>query len=1658
MAVTMLTCSFYTVGFAENQDNQLTVYKGKLVCELKEHTHGPECRERASASDAKKEEFICGLQEHIHDADCYVIGESITENPQPENETSKENDTAKENGAKQESSEKVPEKETAETGTTEVKTTAAETEPADEVTPLSADMETIGKSVQVTSFDELKAEVKNANNLGQKDEFYQIDLQNDITWNENITISNAAVRLNLNGYQINMDTTNAITIETDGNKLVIDGSGSGESGKINLLTVGNGTDYIIDVQKENSPNACGGELTLNNLEIIPESNDAEHNYSPLIQTYGECTLNNVTIPHYRIELNRSLIFVRNYAQANVSSSLTINGGTYEGIDEYRRGDGGAINANVDDINTALQESDKIDVTINHGTFRGNIASNGAVAYIGTGTKLVIHGGEFSGCTADYGALAIFGGEADIYEGKFVDNSSNYGGAIYTEAPLNIYGGIFTVNEGCEHGGAIYSTTPDLYINEATFTQNSTWNNGGAIYTEKGFRVEHTNFEKNYVQPYYLEQNYGCGGAIYSAGELFISGGTLRENHAWKGGAIYSKGNLIIDNGANFQENSANNSGGAINAEETLEVFGGTFSGNTSAKSGGAIRVASDAVFKPEKPITFNKNTSLLGSCIYSFSDAPVTIHNAVITNNTGNYSAISCMQVLMENGRCPAIFDNITKNENPVLGMTTEIYSEMYGGSINGAMLGGGSANWYMFDTLNESSLIGPIDKEYGQVEVPNTIWLASKPSEQDKLNAYAVSPCVQFTENSGQETIYAKNLIFYTDTEETDPTKPEESESSSEEETSSESPSEPSSEESSSNESSSDDNNPENPSSTEPSPEESTSEESSSADSSTEETRPEETKPTEPMPDIVYADSFEELKAAVARANSIGQKDQYFPIAIQSDIAWDENITVSSAAVRLDLRGHQLNMLTSDALTIKSGGNKFVIDGSGTISVEALTGQSGCIIDVQKDNTPDARGGEFTLNDVDIITKNFYTEEYPSLIQTYGTCTFNHVTAYAYHLKARDGHIFTVRNHPEAKHPSSLTISNSEFKYTNAHEEGAVINAVAGSGSNGQINITLNKVTMQNVNARNGAVYLSGNTDLVVHGGNYSKNEGTRGGSFTILGGKAAFYDGEFTENRAEEGSAIYTKAPLTINGGSYDKNIAYVTGGAIYSTQYLHIKDAVFTDNFLYDFDIYKNGRGGAIYSSGELHISGGRLENNNSWYGGAVCIETTPANKDIPVDFTRNTIFANNTAKISGGAIHSNTDFTVNEATFTDNLAGATDQLIEETENDYGDGGAIGTRGTITVLGGTFTGNTAVHRGGAVYAENGTILNPKKQITISENSAESGGAVYSQLTGTQSKNTFYDTVITENSGPSFSVFASSLQMNNGRSPAIFGNIDTRDADDPYKNMEIYSDGYADICGTMLGEGNANWYISNTSGNTSGPINKTSAPVHMDGAVYGYSRPSAQDKANALAVSPSVLITKNQATKGASAIEAAQPVFITNEHKPNIGSEEPVSPPSTTGSTGTRRRNSRSEDLTTAAANTGSAQNIQITSPSYTGTGSWQSNSTGTAWKLQKPDGSYAVSEWANIDGSWYLFGEDGYTCSGWQKVNNEWYYFQPNAAMQTEWILLDDKWYYLDASQGAMKKGWIQLDGVWYYLGPDGALLTNGITPDGYYVDENGIWKGL
>lgn len=41
------------------------------------------------------------------------------------------------------------------------------------------------------------------------------------------------------------------------------------------------------------------------------------------------------------------------------------------------------------------------------------------------------------------------------------------------------------------------------------------------------------------------------------------------------------------------------------------------------------------------------------------------------------------------------------------------------------------------------------------------------------------------------------------------------------------------------------------------------------------------------------------------------------------------------------------------------------------------------------------------------------------------------------------------------------------------------------------------------------------------------------------------------------------------------------------------------------------------------------------------------------------------------------------------------------------------------------------------------------------------------------------------------------------------------------------------------------------------------------------------------------------------------------------------------------------------------------------------------------------------------------------------------------------------------GYMITGWKEINGNWYCFNEKGEMLSNTITPDGYHVDENGVY---
>lgn len=85
--------------------------------------------------------------------------------------------------------------------------------------------------------------------------------------------------------------------------------------------------------------------------------------------------------------------------------------------------------------------------------------------------------------------------------------------------------------------------------------------------------------------------------------------------------------------------------------------------------------------------------------------------------------------------------------------------------------------------------------------------------------------------------------------------------------------------------------------------------------------------------------------------------------------------------------------------------------------------------------------------------------------------------------------------------------------------------------------------------------------------------------------------------------------------------------------------------------------------------------------------------------------------------------------------------------------------------------------------------------------------------------------------------------------------------------------------------------------------------------------------------------------------------------------------------------------------------------------------------------------VHGWKYVNGTYYLFSDEGIMCTGWQQVNNDWYFMDNDGHMVTGWLYIDGSWYWLNNS-GSMQIGWKFIGGNWYYFNlENGQMLSNG-----------------
>lgn len=153
---------------------------------------------------------------------------------------------------------------------------------------------------------------------------------------------------------------------------------------------------------------------------------------------------------------------------------------------------------------------------------------------------------------------------------------------------------------------------------------------------------------------------------------------------------------------------------------------------------------------------------------------------------------------------------------------------------------------------------------------------------------------------------------------------------------------------------------------------------------------------------------------------------------------------------------------------------------------------------------------------------------------------------------------------------------------------------------------------------------------------------------------------------------------------------------------------------------------------------------------------------------------------------------------------------------------------------------------------------------------------------------------------------------------------------------------------------------------------------------------------------------------------------------------------------------------------------------------------------WRFKFSNGTYAANGWLfirnpyynNLDEySWYHFDAE-YMTYGWIKGTGDiWYY--GHAVSDGDLGTLVKGWhhdqedgrsYYLDTITGIMKSGWTNIDGKWYYFAktvdtfkqnwfwntnmgrwfydmlgnrPYGSMYKDEMTPDGYKVNQEGVW---
>ena len=114
---------------------------------------------------------------------------------------------------------------------------------------------------------------------------------------------------------------------------------------------------------------------------------------------------------------------------------------------------------------------------------------------------------------------------------------------------------------------------------------------------------------------------------------------------------------------------------------------------------------------------------------------------------------------------------------------------------------------------------------------------------------------------------------------------------------------------------------------------------------------------------------------------------------------------------------------------------------------------------------------------------------------------------------------------------------------------------------------------------------------------------------------------------------------------------------------------------------------------------------------------------------------------------------------------------------------------------------------------------------------------------------------------------------------------------------------------------------------------------------------------------------------------------------------------------------------------------------------------------WKYRAPDGSFITNSWIKVDDKSYYMDANGVMLA--DTITPDGIYVNPSGEKTNYfpgWIQDEKGWRYIMKNGYYAASTWIQdTDESWYYFYIAAYMDKDTITPDGFYVDENGVWDG-